>query len=152
MKIESGNTQTETRSSNRKRAFKGSGLVFQHFMESPQSKEEPVSAMSETASNLEADLAELDELGKELLLRRSLGALDKYKKKLKSLLKNLDAGAETHVVLSETHTNHRRLHITREIDASLSDLARQVMETERGNLELAQSIDNIKGLLLDYTR
>lgn len=104
--------------------------------------------------SLGTQLSELEDLGKELLLRRSLGSLDKYKSKLAQIMAELSR--HTHVggtVVSERGDGRfRHLQLSRQVDEGLIQIQKSVMEGEKGNLTLAASIDNIKGLLLDFTR
>ncbi|MBW7876860.1 MAG: DUF327 family protein [Candidatus Cloacimonetes bacterium] len=152
MKIESRGFSKDTKAS-RKDSSQASSRVrplFESILKRQEAELEPVSDLDK----LESELAELDELSKELLLRRSLGSLDAYKKKLGAIMSLLSQQTHQNLPLigGEHSGAYKHLQLTRRVDESLVELQKNVMDGEKGNLMLAASIDNIKGLLLDFLR
>jgi uncharacterized protein YaaR (DUF327 family) len=152
MKVESRRFANDSKPSRKDGAGASSRVrpLFESILKRQEAELEPVTDLDK----LEVELSELDELSKELLLRRSLGSLDAYKKKLGAIMSLLSQQTHQNLPLigGEHSGTYKQLQLTRRVDESLVELQKNVMDGEKGNLMLAASIDNIKGLLLDFLR
>ena len=106
---------------------------------------------SELAGKLNALMEQIDSEGKKLAKRRDVTDMRHYR----SLVKDFLNGIVTHSH-SFTRENfldrkgrHRVYGIIRLVDDNLDQLAQELMNDEKDNLDILNKIGEIKGLLLD---
>jgi uncharacterized protein YaaR (DUF327 family) len=94
----------------------------------------------------------LDELGAELRLRQSLGALQNYKDKVRELLSLFANNSHQNLSFFGTGMmgDAKQMQLTKKVDTGLIELTNNVMQKEKDHIAIAASIDNIKGILIDY--
>ena len=115
-------------------------------------KVEPVTASKE--QELAQILKELDDLGRELALSKSMKALEDYTGRVKAILEDFQKNAFTEISLVGGNISGRakEMHISRKINEELVEMTQIVMGQEKQNIDLAASVANIKGLLIDLHR
>ncbi|MCO4783439.1 MAG: DUF327 family protein [Candidatus Cloacimonetes bacterium] len=119
---------------------------------------QPIQALEERPQenhfDYESIMDQLEEIGKELILKRNMGALKSYKERVRALIKEFSNKAhETSFLVGGSQSNdHNQLQISRVINDNLVDITNQIMGNEKSSVDLAATIDNIKGLLVDYMK
>ncbi|PCJ19317.1 MAG: hypothetical protein COB02_07980 [Candidatus Cloacimonadota bacterium] len=119
---------------------------------------QPVDALEvkeeESGLNYDSILEELESIGKELILKRNMGSLERYKKKIRSLLDEFNKKSQNTAFLvgGSLSNDHNQLQISRVVNDNLVDVTNKIMSSEKSSVDLAATIDNIKGLLIDYMK
>lgn len=102
---------------------------------------------------IEAALHEVDALGRELSLKKNMESLRRFRDKIKQVVKRFQgAFVNKHFVGEDQSGTVKQLHLSRVIDDELKELTQMLMGKQKPNLEIAASVDNIKGLLIDYLK
>lgn len=108
----------------------------------------------ENGFNHDEIIEQLEKIGKDLILKRNMGALNRYKDGVRSLIKEYSNKAhETSFLVGGSLSNdHNQLQISRVINDNLVDITNSIMGNEKSSMDLAATIDSIKGLLVDYMK
>ncbi len=136
---------------------KDKSFVGDHPRAKPKQGAGFASFISPVESKIPAEnefMEDLDHLGKELLLRRSLQALENYKAALRKILQRFREEGFTSKkrAMGDAHGSLKAMQLSRVVDQNMVDLTNQVLLGEEDLLKLAATIDNIKGLLIDFNR
>ena len=169
MKINSGSTSGKSRlgsdSKTSKKSKSSVGGVFRKLFETQSIKSDPLDQKPMFQADL--FLTEIDALGTELLNRRSLGAMEKYRAKVKEILEHFNESHERLGIDAISFSGkHQKLFLVKQINENLIQLTHRVMEKEKDHSyhkkkpvseddkykAIPTLIDSIKGLLIDFLR
>ena len=96
-------------------------------------------------------LADIDETGQKLLKIRTVDILTKYKDLIKIFLKEIVQNM--YLLKEEKHFDpkgkHKVLVMVKNVNKSLEDLVKMVLDKQVDNLTLLDKIGEIKGMLID---
>ncbi|SHE54039.1 YaaR family protein [Caloramator proteoclasticus] len=102
----------------------------------------------QTEQNLQNMLNEIDKLGKRLIATRSVEDAREYRKKVQEYLNYVVKNA--YILKREVGPYSYGLHIKIEIiNEKVDAITRELLEQQRETIELADKIEEIKGLLVD---
>ncbi|WP_027308740.1 YaaR family protein [Caloramator sp. ALD01] len=102
----------------------------------------------QTEQNLQNMLNEIDKLGKKLIATRSVEDAREYRKKVQEYLNYVVKNA--YILKREVGPYSYGLHIKIEIiNEKVDAITRELIEQQRETIELADKIEEIKGLLVD---
>lgn len=169
MKINSSTTSSKSRlssdSKTNKKSKSSAGGIFRRFFETQSIP----SDQSNQRSSFQVDvfLKEIDTLGIELLKQRSMGAMERYRAKIKEILEHFNQSHERLGVDAVTFSGkHQKLFLIKQINENLIELTHEVIGKEKSHAFLKEKpisendkykavptlIDSIKGLLIDFLR
>ena len=130
----------------------GHGL-FSKLLGSKPLENQLVSAELSTQEQIDAVLVEIDFLGRELSLKKNMESLRRFREKVRQVLKQFQGAFNNrHFVGEDQSGTVKQLHLSRVIDRELKVLTETLMGKQKPNIEIAASVDNIKGLLIDYLK
>ena len=102
---------------------------------------------------IDTALLEIDFLGRELSLKKNMESLHRFREKVRHILKQFQGAFNNrHFVGEDQSGTVKQLHLSRVIDRELKVLTETLMGKQKPNIEIAASVDNIKGLLIDYLK
>lgn len=105
------------------------------------------------SEQIEMALQEVDSLGRELSLKKNMESLAKFRDKIKQVIKRFQgAFTNNHFVGEDQSGTVKQLYLSRVINDELKELTQTLMGKQKPSLEIAASVDNIKGLLIDYLK
>ena len=140
--------------SKNKNAKKSAAPTKAGFFQTLFDKQEPLPLNTKVDDllNFEELFSELEDLGKELSLRKSMAAMERYRGAIKKILQDLIPQGMESVSFQggQTAEGTKYYHLTRVVDENLMELAEKVMSNEKNHMEIAATVDNIKGVLIDY--
>ena len=106
-----------------------------------------------TQEQIDAALIEIDFLGRELSLKKNMESLYRFREKVRQILKKFQGAFNNRNFVGEDQSGTvKQLHLSRVIDQELKTLTETLMGKQKPNIEIAASVDNIKGLLIDYLK
>ena len=106
-----------------------------------------------TQEQIDAALVEIDFLGRELSLKKNMESLHRFREKVRQILKKFQGAFNNRNFVGEDQSGTvKQLHLSRVIDQELKTLTETLMGKQKPNIEIAASVDNIKGLLIDYLK
>lgn len=169
MKINPGSSSRRDQiSSDKKSRKKNSGSVGNLFRRLFSSQSVSVENESHPSFQAEIYLEEIDALGSELLQSRSMGAMERYRAKVKEILEQFSKSHENQGVdaVSLQSGKHQKLYLVKEINQKLVELTHQVIGKQKDSPFLKEApvseddkykavptlVDSIKGLLIDFIR
>jgi len=122
---------------------KGQGLSFDQVVMSQAEKLQ--------GYELELLMKDIISQGEKLARYRTLRELVKYKRFIKSFIKEtVNFGLDvSHSYTSNLNGNNRKLSIVKQIDENLIALTEAVIEQEKGSIDILDMIGEIKGLLIN---
>ena len=127
--------------------------LFSKLLGSNHSESQITSAELTTQEQIDAVLIEIDFLGRELSLKKSMESLRRFREKVRQILKQFQGAFNNrHFVGEDQSGTVKQLHLSRVIDQELKVLTETLMGKQKPNIEIAASVDNIKGLLIDYLK
>jgi len=108
-------------------------------------------------------LAEVDDLGQELLQNPGPASLERYKTRIRELLREYSSsGFRSISIIGDLGgEKHKQMHLSQEVDKVLVQLTDAVMSQEGARLKegkndrftrIAASMENIKGILIDLVK
>ncbi|MCX7951189.1 MAG: YaaR family protein [Clostridiales bacterium] len=98
--------------------------------------------------NLKRMLDDIDRLGKRLISTRSVEDAKEYKKKVQEYISFVVKNA--YVLRKEVGPYSYGMHIKVEIiNQKVDDLTKELLEQQKSTIELADKIEEIRGLLVD---
>lgn len=101
-----------------------------------------------TEQNLKKMLSDIDRLGKRLIATRSLEDAREYKRKVQEYISYVVKNA--YILKKETGPYSYGIHIKVEIiNKKVDELTKELLEQQKSTIELADKIEEIKGLLVD---
>ncbi|MCX7694129.1 MAG: YaaR family protein [Caloramator sp.] len=102
----------------------------------------------QTEQNLQNMLNEIDKLGKRLIATRSVEDVREYRKKVQEYLNYVVKNA--YILKREVGPYSYGLHIKIEIiNEKIDAITKELLQQQRETIELADKIEEIKGLLVD---
>ena len=106
---------------------------------------------SELAGKLNALMEQIDSEGKKLAKRRDVKDMRHYRSLVKDFLNEIVTHSHsfTRENFLDRKGRHRVYGIIRLVDDNLDQLAQELMNDEKDNLDILNKIGEIKGLLLD---
>ena len=127
--------------------------LFSRLLGSNPSESSVGSAELTTQEQIDAALIEIDFLGRELSLKKNMESLHRFREKVRQILKQFQGAFNNrHFVGEDQSGTVKQLHLSRVIDRELKILTETLMGKQKPNIEIAASVDNIKGLLIDYLK
>lgn len=106
--------------------------------------------------NREAELKklldEIEAFGKELLLYKTPYALKKYKKKVRSFLKEIMKDFENRQIISNVTNKdgkHKIYYIVEYVNKHLGTLREDALNRIKDNLQLVSTLEELRGLIVD---
>ena len=130
----------------------GRGL-FSKLLGSSPSDNDVSSAELSIREQIDAVLLEVDFLGRELSLKKNMESLRRFREKVRQILKQFQGAFNNrHFVGEDQSGTVKQLHLSSVIDRELKVLTETLMGKQKPNIEIAASVDNIKGLLIDYLK
>ncbi|CDF57808.1 YaaR family protein [Thermobrachium celere] len=107
-----------------------------------------LASKDQTEQNLQRMLNEIDRLGKRLIATRSVEDAREYKKRVQEYLSYVVKNA--YVLKREIGPYSYSLHVKIEvINEKVDALTKELLEQHKDTIELADKIEEIKGLLVD---
>ena len=104
------------------------------------------------SEGLNALLEELDDRGEQLKRRPTFDELVNYKHAVRKFLSYIiNNGYEVQEKIGGSLRRQKVYLITKKIDQSLEDLAALVMSKQADKIKIAAKIDEIRGMLFDFT-
>lgn len=105
------------------------------------------------SDQIQLALQEVDLLGRELSLKKNMESLRKFREKIRQIVKKFQGAFDNRHFVGEDQSGVvKQLHLSRVINDELKGLTEMLMGKQKPNLEIAASVDNIKGLLIDYLK
>ena len=127
--------------------------LFSKLLGSNPSESQIASVELTTQEQIDAVLVEIDFLGRELSLKKNMESLRRFREKVRQVLKQFQGAFNNrHFVGEDQSGTVKQLHLSRVIDRELKVLTETLMGKQKPNIEIAASVDNIKGLLIDYLK
>tara|TARA_Y100001968_G_C19102902_1_gene593434 strand:+ start:105 stop:584 length:480 start_codon:yes stop_codon:yes gene_type:complete len=129
------------------------GGLFSKLLGSSPSDNNASSAELSIREQIDAALLEVDFLGRELSLKKNMESLRRFREKVRQILKQFQGAFNNrHFVGEDQSGTVKQLHLSSVIDRELKVLTETLMGKQKPNIEIAASVDNIKGLLIDYLK
>ena len=108
---------------------------------------------SELKEKLSSLMKDIEEQGNKIAKHMDIRDMKKYRSLVKEFMNEVTANS--HAFSRENFLDRRGRHrvygIVKEIDKSLDDLAQELLKEEKDNLAILNSIDDIRGMLLDIS-
>tara|TARA_Y100000589_G_scaffold176046_1_gene167026 strand:- start:861 stop:1340 length:480 start_codon:yes stop_codon:yes gene_type:complete len=130
----------------------GRGLFSKLLGSNPSDNVVPSMELS-IREQIDAALLEVDFLGRELSLKKNMESLRRFREKVRQILKQFQGAFNNrHFVGEDQSGTVKQLHLSSVIDRELKVLTETLMGKQKPTIEIAASVDNIKGLLIDYLK
>lgn len=136
--------KAKLRKSRKKESSKTSGVSFSSTLESV--------VETETENAVQGLLDDLKDHERRFLDSQSLYELEKYKRKVKEILKMItDNGMETQVLRRRRSLNKADFVIIKQIDDKLHSLTKMISGPDNKAFSLMKQLEEIRGLILDLS-
>ncbi|MCR4715920.1 MAG: YaaR family protein [Lachnospiraceae bacterium] len=108
---------------------------------------------SELQEKLTKLMKEITEQGERIAKHMDIKDMRAYRAKIKEFMN--EVSANSHEFSRENFLDRRGRHrvygIVRKVDATLDDLAEELLKDEKDNIAILQKVDDIRGMLLDIS-
>ena len=108
---------------------------------------------NELQEKLSSLMKDIEEQGNKIAKHMDIKDMKGYRNLVKEFMNEVTAGS--HAFSRENFLDRRGRHrvygIIKEVDKSLDDLAQELLKEEKDNLAILNTIDDIRGMLLDIS-